>query len=58
VDRFPPLDLLLISHDHLDVSTLRLLARKHSGGGPSGLGRCSGTAGTELDWWKRFGWAR
>jgi L-ascorbate metabolism protein UlaG (beta-lactamase superfamily) len=59
LDRLPPLDLLLISHnhyDHLDAPTVRTLDRATPVVAPSGLGRwfrCRGfTAVTELDWWE------
>ena len=59
LDRLPPLDLLLISHnhyDHLDAPTVRTLDRATPVMAPSGLGRwfrCRGfTAITELDWWE------
>ena len=59
LDQLPPLDLLLISHnhyDHLDAPTVRTLDRATPVVGPSGLGRwfrCRGfTAVTELDWWE------
>lgn len=59
LDRLPPLDLLLISHnhyDHLDAPTVRTLPRDTPVVAPGGLGRwfrCRGfTAVTELDWWE------
>ncbi len=59
LDRLPPLDLLLISHnhyDHLDAPTVRTLPRQTPVVVPGGLGRwfrCRGfTAVTELDWWE------
>lgn len=59
LDRLPPLDLLLISHNHyghLDVPTVRTLPRDTPVVVPGGLGwwfRCrSFTAVTELDWWE------
>ncbi|MGH3934926.1 MAG: MBL fold metallo-hydrolase [Pseudonocardiaceae bacterium] len=64
LERLPPLDLLLISHnhyDHLDAPTVRTVARDTPVAVPGGLGRwfrCRGfTAVTELDWWEsvRFG---
>jgi L-ascorbate metabolism protein UlaG (beta-lactamase superfamily) len=55
----PPLDLLLVSHnhyDHLDAPTVRTLRRDTLVVAPGGLGRwfrCRGfTAVTELDWWE------
>jgi L-ascorbate metabolism protein UlaG (beta-lactamase superfamily) len=59
LDRLPPLDLLLISHnhyDHLDAPTLRPLARDTPVVVPCGLGRWFRRRGftsvTELDWWQ------
>lgn len=59
LDRLPPLDLLLISHnhyDHLDAPTLRPLARHTPVVAPCGLGRWFRRRGfsavTELDWWE------
>ncbi|HET9118417.1 MAG TPA: MBL fold metallo-hydrolase [Pseudonocardiaceae bacterium] len=59
LDRLPPLDLLLISHnhyDHLDAPTVRTLRRDTSVVAPGGLGRWfhrrGFTAVTELDWWE------
>ena len=59
LDRLPPLDLLLISHnhyDHLDAPTLRPLARDTPVVAPRGLGRWFRRRGftdvTELDWWE------
>jgi L-ascorbate metabolism protein UlaG (beta-lactamase superfamily) len=59
LDRLPPLDLLLISHnhyDHLDAPTLRPLARDTPVVAPCGLGRWFRRRGftsvTELDWWQ------
>ncbi|MGH9058592.1 MAG: MBL fold metallo-hydrolase [Acidimicrobiales bacterium] len=59
LDRLPPLDLLLISHnhyDHLDAPTLRPLARATPVVAPGGLGRWFRLRGvttvTELDWWE------
>ena len=59
LERLPPLDLLLISHnhyDHLDAPTLRPLARKTPVVVPRGLGlwfrRRGFTDVTELDWWE------
>ncbi len=59
MDRLPPLDLLLISHnhyDHLDAPTVRPLARDTPVVAPGGLGRWfryrGFTAVTELDWWE------
>ncbi len=59
LDRLPPVDLLLISHnhyDHLDAPTVRTLPRDTPVVAPGGLGRwfrCRGfTAVTELDWWE------
>jgi glyoxylase-like metal-dependent hydrolase (beta-lactamase superfamily II) len=59
LDRLPPLDLLLISHnhyDHLDAPTLRPLARETPVVIPCGLGRWFRRRGftlvTELDWWQ------
>jgi L-ascorbate metabolism protein UlaG (beta-lactamase superfamily) len=64
LDRLPPLDGLLISHnhyDHLDAPTVRTLPRSTPVLVPGGLGRWfhrrGFTAVTELDWWEsaRFG---
>ncbi|HEX2299472.1 MAG TPA: MBL fold metallo-hydrolase, partial [Pseudonocardiaceae bacterium] len=59
LDRLPPLDLLLISHnhyDHLDVPTVRALPRDTRVVAPGGLGRWFRRRGfldvTELDWWE------
>ncbi|MGH3915905.1 MAG: MBL fold metallo-hydrolase [Pseudonocardiaceae bacterium] len=59
LNRLPPVDLLLISHnhyDHLDAPTVRALPRNTPVVVPGGLGRwfrCRGfTAVTELDWWE------
>ncbi|HEU0089296.1 MAG TPA: MBL fold metallo-hydrolase [Pseudonocardiaceae bacterium] len=59
LDRLPPLDLLLISHnhyDHLDAPTLRGLPRATRVIAPGGLGRWFRRRGftdvTELDWWE------
>jgi L-ascorbate metabolism protein UlaG (beta-lactamase superfamily) len=59
LDRLPPLDLLLISHnhyDHLDAPTVRTLPRDTPVVAPGGLGRWfrwrGFTAVTELDWWE------
>lgn len=59
LDRLPPLDLLLISHnhyDHLDAPTVRTLRRDTPVVAPGGLGRWfrrrGFTAVTELDWWE------
>jgi L-ascorbate metabolism protein UlaG (beta-lactamase superfamily) len=59
LDRLPPLDLLLISHnhyDHLDAPTVRTLPRKTPVVVPGGLGRWFRRRGftvvTELDWWE------
>jgi L-ascorbate metabolism protein UlaG (beta-lactamase superfamily) len=59
LDRLPPLDLLLISHnhyDHLDAPTVRTLPRNTPVVAPGGLGRWfryrGFTAVTELDWWE------
>ncbi|MGB8994911.1 MAG: MBL fold metallo-hydrolase, partial [Pseudonocardiaceae bacterium] len=59
LDRLPPLDLLLISHnhyDHLDAPTVRTVARDTPVVVPCGLGRWfrhrGFTAVTELDWWE------
>jgi L-ascorbate metabolism protein UlaG (beta-lactamase superfamily) len=59
LDRLPPLDLLLISHnhyDHLDAPTLRPLARETPVVVPCGLGRWFRRRGftsvTERDWWE------
>ncbi len=57
----PPLDLVLVSHnhyDHLDIATLRALGRAHSPRfvAPLGVGaylkRHGLTAVSELDWWQ------
>jgi L-ascorbate metabolism protein UlaG (beta-lactamase superfamily) len=65
LDRLPPLDLLLISHnhyDHLDAPTLRPLPRGTPVVAPGGLGRWSGAAGSSRSpsWTggRRFGSAR
>jgi L-ascorbate metabolism protein UlaG (beta-lactamase superfamily) len=57
--RLPPLDLLLISHnhyDHLDAPTVRTLDRDTPVVAPGGLGRWFRSRGftvvTELDWWE------
>ncbi|MFN2497135.1 MAG: MBL fold metallo-hydrolase, partial [Pseudonocardiaceae bacterium] len=57
--RLPPLDLLLISHnhyDHLDAPTVRALPRSTPVVAPGGLGRWFRRRGftdvTELDWWE------
>ncbi len=59
LDRLPPLDLLLISHnhyDHLDASTVRGIPRDTAVVAPGGLGRWFRRRGftdvTELDWWE------
>lgn len=59
LDRLPPLDVLLISHnhyDHLDSPTVRALRRDTPVVAPGGLGRWfrlrGFTAVTELDWWE------
>jgi L-ascorbate metabolism protein UlaG (beta-lactamase superfamily) len=59
LDRLPPLDLLLISHnhyDHLDAPTVRRLSRQTRVVLPGGLGRWFRRRGfadvTELDWWE------
>ncbi len=59
LDRLPPLDLLLISHnhyDHLDAPTMRALPRDTPMVVPGGLGRWFRrrrfTSVTELDWWE------
>jgi L-ascorbate metabolism protein UlaG (beta-lactamase superfamily) len=59
LDRLPPLDLLLISHnhyDHLDAPTLRTLHRDTPVVAPARLGRWFRRRGfttvTELDWWE------
>lgn len=59
VDRLPPVDLLLISHnhyDHLDARTVRALPRNTPVVVPGGLGRWFRRRGctnvTELDWWE------
>jgi L-ascorbate metabolism protein UlaG (beta-lactamase superfamily) len=59
LDRLPPLDLLLISHnhyDHLDAPTVRALARDTPVVVPGGLGRWFRWRGftsiTELEWWE------
>jgi len=59
LDRLPPLDLLLISHnhyDHLDAPTMRTLPRDTPVMVPARLGRWFRRRGflsvTELDWWE------
>ncbi|MDQ3761448.1 MAG: MBL fold metallo-hydrolase [Actinomycetota bacterium] len=59
VARLPPLDLLLISHnhyDHLDAPTVRTLPRDTPVVAPARLGRWFHRRGfttvTELDWWE------
>jgi L-ascorbate metabolism protein UlaG (beta-lactamase superfamily) len=59
LDRLPPLDLLMISHnhyDHLDAPTVRRLGRDTPVVVPGGLGRWFRRRGfsevTELDWWE------
>lgn len=59
LDQLPPLDLLLISHnhyDHLDAPTVRGLPRDTPVLAPGGLGRWFRRRGftdvTELDWWE------
>jgi L-ascorbate metabolism protein UlaG (beta-lactamase superfamily) len=59
LDRLPPLDLLLISHnhyDHLDAPTVRMVRRDTPVVVPGKLGRWfrwrGFTAVTELDWWE------
>lgn len=59
LDRLPPLDLLLISHnhyDHLDAPTMRLLPHDTPVVTGGGLGRWFRRRGftrvTELDWWE------
>ncbi len=60
-EELPPIDVVLISHnhyDHLDLATLRRLAKAHhprilAGLGTRGLLRREGIAGGEdLDWWQ------
>lgn len=59
--RLPPIDLVLISHnhyDHLDLATVTRLARHHSPHFICGLGDkrllqwCGAKNVTELDWWQ------
>jgi L-ascorbate metabolism protein UlaG (beta-lactamase superfamily) len=59
LDRLPPLNLLLISHnhyDHLDAPTMRTLRRDTAVMVPARLGRWFHRRGflsvTELDWWE------
>ena len=59
LDRLPPLDLLLISHnhyDHLDAPTVRTLSQSTTVVVPARLGRWFRRRGfrsvTELDWWE------
>lgn len=59
IDPLPPVDVLLISHnhyDHLDAPTVRRLPRDTRVVVPGGLGRWFSrrgfTAVTELDWWE------
>jgi L-ascorbate metabolism protein UlaG (beta-lactamase superfamily) len=59
LDRLPPLDLLLISHnhyDHLDAPTMRRVPRDTPVVAPARLGRWFRRRGftrvTELDWWE------
>lgn len=59
LDRLPPLDVLLITHnhyDHLDEPTVRRLPRDTPVVTPAGLGRWFRRRGftdvTELDWWE------
>lgn len=63
INALPPLDVILISHnhyDHLDKAAVRSLAAEHPGATwivPLGLGACIGGWGArriaELDWWQR-----
>ena len=63
IDALPPIDLVLLSHnhyDHLDVPTLRSLARRHPEAlwlAPLGLSdfvrRHGVRLARELDWWER-----
>lgn len=62
LDALPPIDVILVSHnhyDHLDLATLRLLAERYprarvvTGLGNAALIRQSGLQHiTELDWWQ------
>ncbi len=62
LDQLPPIDLVLVSHnhyDHLDLETLRQLHRRWptakvvSGLGNAGLIRQTGFADVvEIDWWQ------
>jgi L-ascorbate metabolism protein UlaG (beta-lactamase superfamily) len=61
LEALPPLDLVLVSHDHydhLDVATLQALARGHRATFVTGLGNAGFLAGLgigpvlELDWWQ------
>ncbi|MGH3978351.1 MAG: MBL fold metallo-hydrolase [Pseudonocardiaceae bacterium] len=59
LQRVPPVDMLLISHnhyDHLDAATVRRLPRRTRVVVPGGLGRWFRRRGfravTELDWWE------
>jgi len=56
----PPIDVVLVSHnhyDHLDVATLKRLSRAQIFAplGNAALMRRHGIVGTELDWWESVG---
>ena len=51
----PPVDLVLVSHnhyDHLQPSSLALFADRATYVTPLGVGRQTGRKATELDWWQ------
>ena len=65
LDRLPPIDIVLISHDHydhLDLPTIKALARRDRPRFFTGLGvgRCLCSVGVpaadivELDWWQEY----